>query len=471
MKRNTSGNDGISQKHGGNVRADKPTRKPKNDEGIRLRKWKAPDGSMREAYQADAGIVNGKRTMRSFPTKADAQNWLRSTKLAVKDQGQAALTLSDKQRVDAVRAMEALRAGECPVTIEDAVKEYVAVKALLGGAVSIGEAVKSYMATRSILEGTATPEAAAKYYREHKAPVIRRTVAQVVDEHLQDARDRNVRPMTMRDLEHRMGLFRVAYGDKLITEITREDCDKWIRDRADKWRKVHHLEMTNTTKKNYRVLGGGLFNFAISRDYVTENPFAQKLRTRHHADEKMPECLTWQDVKALLNTAAKVEPSMVAPLAIGCFAGLRTAEIRGMDWKHVNLAAKRITVDSSVAKKRRTRYVAMTDNLVAWLLPHRQESGLVAPKGQAWRFRFDRVRELAKIQWPANSMRHTFASHHLAMYGDPARTAFELGHHRDTSMLFDHYRALVTKENAEHYWKITPEAVPGVEQIPVQQVG
>jgi integrase len=124
-----------------------------------------------------------------------------------------------------------------------------------------------------------------------------------------------------------------------------------------------------------------------------------------------------------------------------------------------------------VAKKRRTRYVAIPDNLMAWLLPHRQMAGFVAPQGEKWRFRFDNVRELAGIRWPSNPMRHAFASHHLAMYGYPARTACELGHHRDTSMLFDHYRALITKEDAEQYWKIMPAAVPGVVQIPVERAG
>lgn len=449
---------GVGETHGRNVRADGTTDKSKRDSGIRVRKWKGSDGAPRTAYQADAGMINGKRVMRSFTTKAEAKSWLHEMGLVIKDQGQAAMSLSDRERLDAIRAGEALKEADLPDTIEDAVKCFVAAKALLAGKTTILDAIRCYGATTTILEGTATPEVAARYYREHKAPVTRRSVAQVVDEHIADAKDRNVRPITLRDLDHRLGLFKGMFGDRLITEITKEDAEQWIRSRG---------EISSITKKNYRVLGGGLFNFAIEKEYVTENPFARRTRRRHHEDEKLPECLSWQDVTALLKAAAAHEPSMVAPLAIGCFCGLRTAELRGMDWKHVNLADNRITVDSSVAKKRRTRYVVIPANLAAWLLPHRETSGFVAPQGQKWRFRFDHVREMAKIRWPSNAMRHAFASHHLAMYGDPARTAFELGHHRDTSMLFDHYRALITKEDAESYWKIMPTEVPGVVQLTV----
>ncbi len=454
----TQHENGIHEKHGGNVRADGKTDKPKKEPTIRVRRWKGPDGLERAAYQADAGMINGKRVMRSFETKAAAKAWLHEMGLMIKDQGQAAMALSDRERLDAIRATEALKEAHLPDTIEDAVKCFVAAKALLTGKATILDAVQHYVATTAILEGTATLETAARYYREHKAPVVRRTVTQVVDEHIADAKDRNVRPITLRDLDHRMGLFKGMFGDRLITEITKEDAEQWIRSRG---------KISNITKKNYRVLGGGLFNFAIEKEYVSENPFARRTRRRHHEDEKLPECLSWQDVTKLLNAAAAHEPSMVAPLAIGCFCGLRTAELRGMDWKHVNLAANRITVDSSVAKKRRTRYVVIPDNLAAWLLPHRETSGFVAPQGEKWRFRFDHVRDLAKIRWPSNAMRHAFASHHLAMYGDPARTAFELGHHRDTSMLFDHYRTLITKEDAQAYWKIMPAEVPGVVQLPV----
>ena len=52
-------------------------------------------------------------------------------------------------------------------------------------------------------------------------------------------------------------------------------------------------------------------------------------------------------------------------------------------------------------------------------------------------------------------MRHSYASYHLAFHQSADKTALEMGH-RDTQMLFRHYRELVTKEEAQAYWKIEP---------------
>ena len=44
-------------------------------------------------------------------------------------------------------------------------------------------------------------------------------------------------------------------------------------------------------------------------------------------------------------------------------------------------------------------------------------------------------------------------AYHLAEHQSAEKTALEMGH-RDTKMLFEHYRELVTKEAAKRYWKI-----------------
>jgi integrase len=156
---------------------------------------------------------------------------------------------------------------------------------------------------------------------------------------------------------------------------------------------------------------------------------------------------------------------MVPALAIGFFAGLRTAELKGLDWKSVDLVQNRITVIPEVAKKRRARHVEIEGNLLQWLTPYRKQSGLIAPDGEKWRSRLDTIREKAKVTWPHNAMRHSYASHHLAKYGDPVKTAFALGHQHDTGMLFEHYRALTTPENGKSYFEIKPESKGNVIQF------
>ena len=63
----------------GNVKARKATRKRKERGIIRERSWVGPDGDAKVCWQADFGKVNGKRLMRSFAVKVDAEHWLRTS--------------------------------------------------------------------------------------------------------------------------------------------------------------------------------------------------------------------------------------------------------------------------------------------------------------------------------------------------------------------------------------------------------
>jgi len=50
--------------------------------------------------------------------------------------------------------------------------------------------------------------------------------------------------------------------------------------------------------------------------------------------------------------------------------------------------------------------------------------------------------------------RHSFVSYHLARFENAGKTALEAGH--SETMLFGHYRALVTPEAAAEFWAIVP---------------
>jgi integrase len=52
-------------------------------------------------------------------------------------------------------------------------------------------------------------------------------------------------------------------------------------------------------------------------------------------------------------------------------------------------------------------------------------------------------------------LRHSFASYRYAATQDAPLTAHDLGH-SGTQLLYQHYRELVTPEEAERYWKLEP---------------
>ena len=61
--------------------------------------------------------------------------------------------------------------------------------------------------------------------------------------------------------------------------------------------------------------------------------------------------------------------------------------------------------------------------------------------------------EKAGIEWPHNCLRHSFCSHAVASYGF-TWTSLQADH--SERMLRDHYREVVTKQDAEKYWNIRP---------------
>ena len=145
--------------------------------------------------------------------------------------------------------------------------------------------------------------------------------------------------------------------------------------------------------------------------------------------------------------ATSRDPGMIPYLALGLFAGVRPLEIERLTWDDV--LDEYIEITAAKAKTRQRRLVSLSDNLKVWLalggdLPIMNK-----------RKRLARLLKIAQLTWQPDVMRHSFASYHLAFHQSADKTAFELGH-RDSKMLFAHYRELVTKEAAQSYWDIRP---------------
>lgn len=60
------------------------------------------------------------------------------------------------------------------------------------------------------------------------------------------------------------------------------------------------------------------------------------------------------------------------------------------------------------------------------------------------------ARKYLPFKVPPNAARHSFVSYHLALFQDVAKTELQAGH--DRAVLFEHYRELVTQEDARRYF-------------------
>jgi integrase len=255
------------------------------------------------------------------------------------------------------------------------------------------------------------------------------------------------------DLNVRLGRFKKQFGNRMAATITSEEIDDWLSGLKDE-RTGQNL--SRLSRSNYARALGVAFAYAQKRRYSTGNPVKEIDKPK--GDIK-PGILTIEQIVRLLDAAS---PEILPYFAIGAFAGLRASEIERLDWRDIDFEENEIAVNSE--SKTGERHVDMLPNLREWLLPLRKHSGKITPTN--FRRYFDEARETAGVTWPTNSLRHSFASHHLKHFGNDAQTKLQMGHWRDSTTLFAHYRRAVTRRNAERYWNIRPTVTEKI--VPMQ---
>lgn len=356
-------------------------------------------------WVVDCGVVDGKRLTFNFKTSRDAEKKADELRRERNQIGIDALRLSDSLRKEAVKAFQRL-----------------------DGQASLTEAIDFFLA-------------------HHNPSGGQRTVSELLGEYVESKKKANRRKRTIDQIVTMIGNFAREYGDTPVHKITTHDLEAWL----DKHGYVQ------VTRGNFKVLFTGFFNYAMKRGLLKINP-ANAIE-RPTVDEKIPEVFSVTEAERLLRAAEMHDTRMEPYFAIALFAGVRPVELQQLDWSNVDLKSRRIRVVPETAKKRRQRYVDISDNLAAWLEPFAQEAGLVFFSRKA----FDRVRRDGKIRWAGDICRHSYGSYHLAMHDNAALTSLQMGH-RDTDVLFEHYRDLVTREDAGKYWSIMPESeVAGTE--------
>ncbi len=301
------------------------------------------------------------------------------------------------------------------------------------------------LAALRVLDGTkGSLEGSVRFWKKHAAPANARTCSEVLNELLQSARMANRRERTISELEGKLGAFCGSFGKEQVASITTSDISTWLDKRTG--------ELAPRSRAAYRQSLNRFFSFAARRNYRDGNPVLAIEKPTIEAPP--PEVFTPREVMRLLVAAQRTDAAMIPYYALGLFAGLRTEnELRGMDWRRIDVAARTIEVTAASAKKRRQRYVDMADNLLEWILPHRRESGPIHYS----RLKHRAIVAKARLIWTRNVMRHSFASYHLAAHNDAAKTALALGHPHGVEVLFSHYRKMVRSDVAAKFWKISPK--------------
>ena len=184
------------------------------------------------------------------------------------------------------------------------------------------------------------------------------------------------------------------------------------------------------------------------------------------------EVFTPSEISRLLAAAS---PDYLPCLALGAFAGLRSAEIERLEWTDIKLVERHIVVGASRAKTAARRIVPIPENLAEWLAPYTEREGYVwlgghdafyeAQQETAAATKIESNQSLGikyqkPVKWKANALRHSYASYRFAQTGDAGRVAGELCN--SAAVIHRHYRELVKPSDAEKWFSIKPEQAANV---------
>jgi integrase len=363
----------------------------------------------------DFGTVDGKRHRKSFSTEAEAQSEWKAHLIRQKRLGDTAKKLKTSEVHDAANAMEILGRA---VTLTTAAEFWIKHNAPTGGKKTVAEAIAEFLAHRESVK--------------------------------------NCRPATVRDYKCKLSLFLNEYPKLMVNHITVETVEKWLASK----------QFTPETRASYLRNMNAFCTWAARRKYAAFNPIAEIERPR--LDRKTVDYLSPDEAERLLTTAQNQCPDILPYIAIGMFAGLRPAEMHGdrtahppLDWSAINFDKAEIDLAPEQTKTRDGRRVKMRPALLAWLLPHRQESGAIYYTRNA----FETVIRESKINYTKDCLRHTAATYWWIDTKNEGEVAVQLG---DTiKTVKRHYvNTRADAADAVKFWAIRPESAGAVLTLP-----
>ena len=231
-------------------------------------------------------------------------------------------------------------------------------------------------------------------------------------------------------------------------------------------------ELLDEPQGNLQIRETKAIHFGKSIGFAFDLRF-KSIYGRESSDIREPNILTVKEAESLLDAArTHLDLDLLAAVTLGLFCGIRTEELKKLEWKDIRMDEKQpfVVISSRIAKKRRIRNVDIPPNALTWLKVCRKKSGAVARNEYIsdYQKRFRNLQRLAgfgewiqkgdkriwKSTWKENSIRHSFGSYHYALHGDSMLTSRLMGHKEGDAVLFEHYRALVSSESAEKFFNL-----------------
>jgi integrase len=331
-------------------------------------------------------------------------------------------------------------APDIAITLDDAIDEYVEAKRPLGLGRLLG-AVQTHVARAVAILRVKLADAVAEFLKEREA----RTLPEK-----EDARPKLSKTMFIQD----------RLRAKCLTDAFQMDLCDLRPEHLDLFFGTHLGKLSPKSRNHYRSTVGLLIKWAVRRKYLPKDHSLHESeglcpggRLTEAVDVGEVELYTAEEFARLLTKADDVQRPVIALQGL---AGLRTAEVRRLEWSDVWRRPGYIEISRGKAKTRQRRLVPISAALAAWLATYRDRSD-----GRVWPFEENKfhgaMRDLAdaaKIPRRDNALRHSFITYRLAEVHNEHQVAHEAGN--SPQMIHRHYRELATAEEAKAWFAVLP---------------
>ena len=403
-----------------------------------------------------ANYSEGKRRFDSYADEALAMEAAKKLARQMCEREVLAAAMTNEQASEYAASVQTLAPfGIGLLTAADAL---VNVLKTLGGFPSV-DAMKQAAAQGKPFPSLADVQAAAVFHKAKHQKITDKTVADVVTELLALKKARGAADRYLSDLKFRLDKFADAFKVN-IGSVQTPDIQEWL----DK------LKLSSQSYANNRRVVHLLCEFAVARGYALDNPALKVERPKIKNGEI--EIFTPDEARRLLAVASE---DFRPCLAIGLFAGLRSAEIERLEWRDIDLKQGHIVVGADKSKTASRRIVPIVENLAEWLALTPEDKR----KGKIWTFerdwlhktqsataaatevKADKAKGIAgqkPVKWKQNAPRHSFVSYTFALSNDAGRTAGFAGN--SAAMIHKHYKQLCTPAAAKEFFSIKPPESP-----------
>jgi integrase len=330
------------------------------------------------------------------------------------------VSLSSSDVASLTRARELLAGMGVP--IEVAIAEYVECRKMLGS-IPLIEAVRDFYSRFSELHQT-----------------TQKTVKEALKEMLRDKERDGLSAEYVKNLRYFLAKLATAFPVEHLHELKSDQLNEFLRS----------VPVAPKSRNGIRTAIQVLFAWG-KLNRVVPDSWNELARVPRAKEIRNPVKILLPSELIRLLESLGPRHRFIPFFTIAAFSGIRTAEITRLDWGDVGDAY--ITVDAHKAKTAARRLVPISDNLRAWIAPHRKAKGRVI-KHNAITDLTASIARGASVEWSQNVLRHSAISYRVALVGDVAKVALESGN--SAAKIFQFYRELVSREQAQEWFAILP---------------